>query len=329
MVIHRVLQPQEPSALNSILLNLPTPIKRQRVLNLVINTFFLLGAIDLTFRPYFDAATDVTFTRVGAVYPDAAKIVVRYPPVTAEATITTAENTTETIPVDTLDERLNEVRVQWRQFPATPAVAETAPWKDGPILSLRAERDWISTAKLSGLYPSTIYEYRLTSLDKSVLPYPSTPIAFRTFPDPRYNTGSHFRFIATSCSTPNFPYVPFNGRTIKGFDLLASYLWPRKSTAAKVKEQVKEPLDDAAHIVDEMLDELKSSAAASSSSVASVVSEAIDTEGTTVSEASSTAPTAPSATAEIVETPPPAEFLLFLGDFIYADGALSQFCQIT
>lgn len=26
--------------------------------------------------------------------------------------------------------------------------------------------------------------------------------------------------------TPNFPYLPLQGRRIKGFDLLADYLWP-------------------------------------------------------------------------------------------------------
>lgn len=32
--------------------------------------------------------------------------------------------------------------------------------------------------------------------------------------------------MASSCVTPNFPYVPFQGRRIRGFDLLADYLWP-------------------------------------------------------------------------------------------------------
>ena len=58
------------------------------------------------------------------------------------------------------------------------------------------------------------------------MPYPSAPIRFRTFPDSRLLTGSHFRFVATSCLKPNFPYAPFQNRRIKGFDLLADYLFP-------------------------------------------------------------------------------------------------------
>lgn len=100
------------------------------------------------------------------------------------------------------------------------------------------------------------------------LPYPAEPIKFHTFPDPRIPTGSHFRFLVSSCATPNFPYVPFHGRQIKGFDLLADYLWPNVSDAS-VSENAT---------------------AASNTSVAL-------------------------STEEVG----PAEFMLFLGDFIYAD----------
>lgn len=58
------------------------------------------------------------------------------------------------------------------------------------------------------------------------MPYPSAPIRFRTFPDSRLLTGSHFRFVVSSCVKPNFPYAPFQNRRIKGFDLLADYLFP-------------------------------------------------------------------------------------------------------
>ena len=93
-----------------------------------------------------------------------------------------------------------------------------------------------------------------------MLSYPAEPLKFHTFPDPRLPTGSHFRFVVSSCATPNFPYAPLQGRRIKGYDLLADYLWPSKSTAT----------EDAL---------------------------------TAVADADT----------------PPAEFMLFLGDFIYAD----------
>lgn len=106
----------------------------------------------------------------------------------------------------------------------------------------------------------------LSSLNKTVLPYPPLPVAFRTFPDPRLAAGTHFRFIVSSCVTPNFPYAPFQSRRIKGFDLLAQYLWPTfgKATTSPVAEEV---------------------------------------------------PRQP----EVGSVPSPAEFLMFLGDFVYAD----------
>lgn len=82
----------------------------------------------------FDDASDVIFTRVGAVYPDAAKIVVRYPQAGLNET---------------------EVQVVWRQA-STNNVQAT--WKTGPVAELSAERDWVNTVRLGGLWPSTGYE---------------------------------------------------------------------------------------------------------------------------------------------------------------------------
>lgn len=81
---------------------------------------------------------------------------------------------------------------------------------------------------------------RLQNIERSPLPYPADAIQFRTFPDPRLGTGTRFRFVVTSCATPNFPYVPLHGRQIKGFDLLAEYLWPQPTER---KEHVACSLD--------------------------------------------------------------------------------------
>jgi alkaline phosphatase D len=107
----------------------------------------------------------------------------------------------------------------------------------------------------------------LASLDNSTLAFPEAPISFSTFPDPRLHSGRHFRFIASSCLSPNFPYRGhFNKKTIRGFDLLADYL----------EESSTEPVP------------------------------------TTVNETNTTA-------AALVPGKPSTEFLLLLGDFIYAD----------
>ena len=122
---------------------------------------------------------------------------------------------------------------------------------------------------------------RLQDANETLLPYPADPIRFKTTPDPRLPVGSHFRFLATSCATPNFPYLPFRGRRIKGYDLLANYLWPKPKPASPFM-----PIDDTV-------------------------------TNTTVND------TTPSTSLPVPEAPTnntvPAEFMLFLGDFIYAD----------
>ncbi|KAJ7582448.1 PhoD-like phosphatase-domain-containing protein [Mycena floridula] len=204
-----VCPPQKQLSLATALFSLPISSTRLRNITVAINSIIFFACLEFTATPYLDTARDLSFTRVGAVYPDSAKIVVRYP---------AAGNDTK-----------NDVQIFWRQVVAD--LNETAyPWRDGPLVSLSEEQDWTSTVKLSGLWPSTAYEYALAS-NRTLLPYPATPISFQTFPDPRLPTGSHFRFVASSCATPNFPYVPFQGRTIKGFDLLANYLSSVKSTA--------------------------------------------------------------------------------------------------
>ncbi len=70
----------------------------------------------------------------------------------------------------------------------------------------------------------------LADVERRILPYPNSPIRFRTFPDARLSTGSHFRFVVSSCLKPNFPYAPFQNRRIKGLDLLADYLFTEPVT---------------------------------------------------------------------------------------------------
>jgi len=134
----------------------------------------------------------------------------------------------------------------------------------------------------------------------TALPYPAKPIRFHTFPDIRLSRGSHFRFLASSCMTPNFPYVPFQGRRIKGFDLLADYLWHDEPS-------------DASPAVTESTD-VDEEESADASGVADTVSSVFETVATAVSSVMAAAAPTPRN-----ETKPPAEFMIFMGDFIYAD----------
>jgi len=253
-----------------LLFSLPTT-RLASAITVSINTLLILFAADFILAPLIYSATDVTFTRVGAVYSDAVKVVVRYPP--------SGTNATE-----------HDVLVLWRA--ATAATAD--PWTDGPTLRLELESDWTDTARLTKLWPSTDYEYALAHTNRTVLPYPASPIRFRTFPDPRLPTGSHFRFIVSSCLKPNYPYAPFQNRRIKGFDLLADYLF-------------SEPT-----IVD------TPGTVASVKASDNLTESPIQLENNVGVNANGSEPIVAPASFE-AEGIAPAEFMLFLGDFIYAD----------
>ncbi|KAH9914716.1 PhoD-like phosphatase-domain-containing protein [Fomitopsis serialis] len=266
--------PEESSSLYTLLLSLPTPSRHLRLTNLFINTLLAVAALEFVTYPYFDDAADVVYTRIGAVYPDAAKIVVRYPGLAG------------------FNQTNATVQIAWRQVPNSGAV-ESEAWKDGPVTLLSEELDWVNTVKVSGLWPSTTYEY--------VAPYPSSPIRFHTFPDPYLNSGVNFRFLASSCITPNFPYAPLQGRRIKGFDVLADYLWP-KITPSKFTTLSPEP-----------------------SPPTPPETEAPEKSASGTSALDAPEPTAApvfsvnAQTVEAVSSKAPTEFMIFMGDFIYAD----------
>lgn len=124
----------------TLLLSIPSPVKALTTANVLINTILLLLSADLVLEPYFDDAQDVVFTRVGAVYPDSVRIVVRYPP----------ENTTDSALINIL----------WRQV-----TAHSDPtWTSGPVANLTRESDWVASVSISDLWPSTDYECRCAPL---------------------------------------------------------------------------------------------------------------------------------------------------------------------
>ncbi|KAF5330634.1 hypothetical protein D9619_005710 [Psilocybe cf. subviscida] len=208
--------PTEAAPLGVLLFTLPTRKPILAAINVVINLLLLAASADLAFSPFFDSADDVAFTRVGAVYPDSVKIAARVPYLAVNET----------------------VRVLYREHGSLPPGGAPTSWSEGPAFDIALSHDWVDTVRVNNLWPSTEYEYVLTSSDPSRRPIPAAPITFRTFPDPdsasrlrSLLTPAHtervdrLRFIATSCIVPNFPYRgPSNRRTIKGFDLLAKYL---------------------------------------------------------------------------------------------------------
>lgn len=128
-----------PSLPAAILFSLKTRSYLPNALNIAINTLLFSACLDLALNPVFYPETGVSFTRVGAVYPDAAKITVRFPAV---------EAVTE-----------QDIRLLYRE---ANSVVDT--WKDGPMVSVQEKNDWVSTVRLANLWPETTYECTLLLL---------------------------------------------------------------------------------------------------------------------------------------------------------------------
>ena len=102
----------------------------------MINTLLFLAVLDFAIPPFVDSASDLIFTRVGALYPDSAKIVVRYPKV----------NATE-----------HTLLLVYRETPVN-TLQSSPHWKDGPRLHLNQSSDWVDTVRLTNLWPATSYQ---------------------------------------------------------------------------------------------------------------------------------------------------------------------------
>ncbi|THV08076.1 Metallo-dependent phosphatase [Dendrothele bispora CBS 962.96] len=183
----------------AVVFSLRSHSRRIQHLNAFINTIIALGVLEFVATPFLDHASDLIFMRTGAIYPDSAKIIVRYP----------HNDSTES------------VHLVWRE---TTADDDSHPWNKGPSFSLNPERDWVDTVTLKGLWPNTSYEYALSVSNNTLLSYPNSPLSFKTFPDSRLPGGTHLKFMSTSCILPNFPYTPSQSRVIKGFDIMNDFI---------------------------------------------------------------------------------------------------------
>ncbi|KAF8590013.1 hypothetical protein K439DRAFT_1382603 [Ramaria rubella] len=287
--------PQKPlphGTLSTLFLSLPTSSLILRSIVLLMNTALLLCTADFVTHPAREPATSLIFTRVGAVEPDSAKVVIRWPN-----------------PAD------GAIRIVWRQA-STESTTLDAAWKNGPVVPLRNETDWVGVGKLSGLWPSTIYEYRLAYSNSTHLSYPDNPISFRTFPDPRLTTGNHFKFLVSSCIMPNFPYLPFKSERIRGFDLLTDYVWPMTDahpTSSKASDGPLAPISE----------DLSQTPAAGEAKLEPVEGEGaskVIRELVSASETESSASVAAPSSIPHPHSPGAlTEFMLLLGDFVYAE----------
>ncbi|QRV85899.1 hypothetical protein RhiJN_13917 [Ceratobasidium sp. AG-Ba] len=328
----------------TFLLSLPTSSRALRRISFVVNTVLMLLAAEFVTKPHFAPANDLTFARVGAVDSTSAKIIVRYP-AAPEPTTTATPTPTPTpsiieavqeavdgvLPEITLPPQIEEIitpaptprttslRIQWRKAGFDLGSLDSL-WTDGPVVEMSESRDWVGMAKLTGLQASAEYEYRLIELDGRPWSPQSDSLSFRTTPDSRLARGSHFRFVSTSCVMPNFPYNPFVlGTNIKGFDLLAEHIWPAHPEVYDVPTKAEDEPAPAAPVAEESPEVIIEPAENAETVASEPSSEAVSATPVPTDEAH-----APLTHTEVppiapVKPTPAIDFLMMMGDFIYAD----------
>ncbi|KAG8837073.1 hypothetical protein FRB91_007085 [Serendipita sp. 411] len=260
--------------LGSLLLGFPSKSRLLNMAGVVINTLLLLSAADFAYTPLIKSYNP-TFTRVGAIDDSSVKILVRYP-----------------------DLQEGQLRIVWQRVHALNTHADI--WKDGPVLDIEEEKDWTAIGKISNLWPSAEYVYRLANLNSTFLPYPEKPVSFKTFPDPRSSSGTRFKFIVGSCMLPNFPYNPAFPERIKGLDIISDWIDsfnPKPVNSPSTTTAPASPVEEAESIIAE-----------ASAAIASATN-------TPISEL----PIVKSILDDAKPREIGPEFMLMIGDNIYAD----------
>ncbi|KAF8253968.1 Metallo-dependent phosphatase [Wilcoxina mikolae CBS 423.85] len=187
-----VYRKKGPHPLRTLLFGLPSPSNgKLSLLTFGINALLALGSWDFTFRShYFYPEQDLSFSRIGYVGPNSAKLFVREP-------------TPEHWPVTV-----------W-YAPDTPTVTKTHLVDIIPSLS--NETDYTTVINIKKLHPETKYRYFTSSNHTGTF---VTAPALGKRP-----TGGKFTFLTTSCLKPRFPYNPLaHPLSIKGFKILGQML---------------------------------------------------------------------------------------------------------
>lgn len=194
-------------ALRALVTGVSTPLSRKvNLLNLAVHGLLFAFFLDSYASPYLFPSHyehNLVFHRVADIGPTHAKVHVRWPD-----PIPLFEGLQEDVPGsgvlrDGMQRVTKPFRLVYRE-----SVARTSPtvnrWERGPLLEIDEKDDWVATATLSNLWPSTEYEYRLAWAHNNTFVSPQRLIDFEhdwTQPHEDWLTGSAPMFIGGSLRT--------------------------------------------------------------------------------------------------------------------------------
>ena len=187
-----VYQKKDPHPLLALLFGLPSSSSwKLSLASFGVNFLVALATWDLTFRSqYFYPERDLSFSRIGFVGPDSAKLLVREPK---------PEHWPLTV---------------WHA-PDEPAV-RTANLVD-IVPTFSSDTDYTKAINIRKLEPETKYRYFTSSNHTGTF---TTAPALGQRP-----RGGKFTFLTSSCLKPRFPYSPFaHPLSVNGFKILGNLL---------------------------------------------------------------------------------------------------------
>ncbi|EXJ92246.1 hypothetical protein A1O3_00796 [Capronia epimyces CBS 606.96] len=192
-----VLYEDEKSFFRTILFGIPDWRKaRWSYIAIGINVLLALLTLDMVFRaPLLNPVRDLSFTRVGYVGSDSAKVLVREPD-----------------------------PAQLPMYVYLSPAASTKWETTDTIYYLGPDTDYTYAITFQGLQPSKKYIYSLSN-DKSG--------TFTTAPSPRSGAANSLTFLTSSCIKANFPYRPWShSLAFHGFEHLSKVVRSLPSPAS-------------------------------------------------------------------------------------------------
>jgi alkaline phosphatase D len=191
------LYADETSIIKPLLLGIPNWREGAfSYLSIGVNVLLALLAVDLVFRaPLLHPAHDLSFTRVGYIDSNSAKVLIREP--------------------------------DPAQFPIYVYLspADKTAWRTtDTIYYMGPDTDYTYALSFDGLQPSKKYIYSLSN-DKSG--------TFTTAPPPYSRAANSLTFLTSSCIKANFPYrITANSLAFHGFDYLSNVVRSLPSPAS-------------------------------------------------------------------------------------------------
>ena len=190
-------EPSDPQALRTLLTGLPSPSSLAwSIATITINLALVLMSLDLVYRaPLFYQSNDLSFTRVGYVSENSARILVREP-----------------------DVNQLPLFVSYKEGDST-AVSNTNAWSVADkIYYLSNQTDFAHTLTISGLRSSTRYQFSTSNGHYGDFLTAAPAGKLHPF-------SSKFTFLTTSCIKPRFPYSPLDHPLrIPGLDHLTNWI---------------------------------------------------------------------------------------------------------